>query len=70
MSEQDKPRPWGGKRTGAGRKPAGEAPMQRYAVWLEPHEWAFVKDQGDGSKSRGIRAIVQRAMAAARRRKK
>ena len=37
-----KPKGHGGKREGAGRKPAHEAPKEQRSVALSPRAWAFV----------------------------
>jgi hypothetical protein len=38
----NEPKGHGGKRAGAGRKPAHEAPKEQRSVALSPRAWAFV----------------------------
>jgi len=53
------PRGWGGPRTGAGRPPLPEGPLQRVSVRLPAETIRRLRDHGGGNVSAGIRRLAE-----------
>lgn len=51
-------RAWGGRRTGAGRKPIADAPLRRVDVRLTDPDIAYLRERGDGNLSEGARRVI------------
>lgn len=49
---------WGGKRKGAGRKPAGPSSRRPVTVWLSEEEAAQLRAFGEGNASEGVRRLL------------
>jgi hypothetical protein len=54
---------WGGKRDGAGRKPAGAEPRRPVTVWLTDEQAARLRELGDGNASAGVRRLLEQTPA-------
>jgi hypothetical protein len=55
------PKTHGGRREGAGRKPAAAPDRRRpVTVWLSPEEEAYLDRTGNGNKSAGVRELIRR----------
>lgn len=52
----------GGKRPGAGRKPAEDGPLSRHMVTINPLHVKFLKKRGTGKLSPGIADVTDEAM--------
>lgn len=53
------PEGWGGKREGAGRRQAGDAPRRPVTVWLEPDEIKYLERIGKRNRSAGVRELIR-----------
>jgi hypothetical protein len=51
----------GGRRPGAGRKPAADQPVRRLTVWLTETQITRLRELGAGNASRGLRSLLTSA---------
>lgn len=49
---------WGGKRDGAGRKPAGAEPRRPVTMWLTAEQADRLRELGRGNASAGVRRLL------------